>query len=223
MDNLPPLGEVLTYHSFIAFLFGSFISLVTITNPASKVPMFISLTDRLSPRARRRTASKACWYAFVILTISLFAGGLILQWFGISYGALRVAGGLVIAIIGYRMLFRTESDRYTPHAHRINVAFFPLAMPGIGGPGAIAVVIGLSTEIAELKTALHKTLAYSATVLSIFVACVVVWLTLHFAERISRALGVEGTEVLTRLMGFLLICIGVQFVASGVHTLVIAA
>jgi multiple antibiotic resistance protein len=215
-----PTFDALLHKSFLAFLLGSFVSLITIINPASKIALFVSLTSQLPGVKRRRIASKACLYAFGILTISLFAGGVILDSFGISYGALRIAGGLVVAVVGYRMLFTHGDDTQALHAHRANVAFFPLALPGISGPGAIAVVIGLSTEIAELKDAFHKALAYSGSVLSIFIACIVMWLVLRSASRISRWLGADGTEVLTRLMGFLLICVGVQFVGSGIRTFV---
>jgi multiple antibiotic resistance protein len=91
-------------------------------------------------------------------------------------------------------------------------------LPGISGPGAIAVVIGISTEIAELKARALQALAYSGTVSSIVLTCFVVWLTLRSAQLVSRMIGQEGMEAFSRLMGFLLICIGVQFVGSGIRT-----
>jgi multiple antibiotic resistance protein len=215
-----PSFDVLLHKSFLAFLLGSFVSLITVINPASKIPLFVSLTGKLSAVKRRRIAGKACLYALAILTISLFAGGLILDGFGISYGALRVAGGLVVAVVGYRMLFGHAGDAYAVQSQRANVAFFPLALPGISGPGTIAVVIGLSTEIAELEGGYHKALAYAGSALSIFLACLAIWFVLRSASRLSRWLGEDGTDALTRLMGFLLICIGVQFVGSGVRTFV---
>jgi multiple antibiotic resistance protein len=215
-----PTLDVLLHKSFIAFLLGSFVSLITIINPASKIPLFVSLTRHFAGAKRRHVASQACLYAFVILTVSLFAGGLILDGFGISPGALRVAGGLVVAVVGYRMLFTQTGKDETMQAHHPNVAFFPLALPGISGPGAIAVVIGFSTEIAELKSPFQQALAYTGSVLSIFISCVIVWLVLRSSSRIARWLGDDGTEALTRLMGFLLICIGVQFIGSGIRTFV---
>jgi multiple antibiotic resistance protein len=212
--------DILLHKSFIAFLLGGFVSLITIINPASKIPLFVSLTRQFVPAKRRHVAGKACLYAFGILTVSLFAGGLILDGFGISPGALRVAGGLVVAVVGFRMLFTHGGPGETMQAHHPNIAFFPLALPGISGPGAIAVVIGFSTEIAELKGTFQQALAYGGSVLSIFICCVIMWMVLRSSTRIARWLGDDGTDALTRLMGFLLICIGVQFIGSGIRTFV---
>jgi multiple antibiotic resistance protein len=144
----------------------------------------------------------------------------ILQAFGISHGALRIAGGLIIALLGYRMLFGHGYVGMTPTGAKRNIAVFPLAMPAISGPGAIAVVIGISTEIHELERAVSRTMAYAGTVASLFVTCVAIWLTFRSARFISNAMGADAMEAITRVMGFLLICIGVQFVASGVRSLI---
>jgi multiple antibiotic resistance protein len=144
----------------------------------------------------------------------------ILEAFGISYGALRIAGGLTVALLGYRMLFGYGYAGLTVKGGKGNIAVFPLALPAISGPGAIAVVIGISTEIAELKTATLKAVAYGAAVTSILLTCILIWLTLRSARFISKVTGPDAMEATTRLMGFLLVCIGVQFVASGVRSFV---
>jgi len=212
------LFESLLHKTFISFFLGSFVSLLSITNPLSKIPLFLSLTTDMEQAVRNKQARKACIYAFLILAVSLFAGVFILQGFGISHGALRIAGGLTVAVLGYRMLFQsTDGQLAAPHKKR-EIAFFPLALPSISGPGAIAVVIGISTEIAEIKSSAQEVLAYGATLVSILLTCVVVWLTLRSAQLVSKLIGTEGMDALCRLMGFLLVCIGVQFVGSGVRT-----
>ena len=205
---------------FLHFLLGGIISLITITNPLSKIPLFIALTERMTESDKKRVARKACGYAFVIMVVSLFAGAFILEFFGISYGALRVAGGITVAVVGCRMLFDTQADASTSQTPHKNIAFFPLALPSISGPGVIAVVIGISTEIAELRNWGKQALAYSGTVLAIFVACLAVWLTLRSARFVLQVLGSEGMEAMTRMLGFLLICVGVQFIGSGIRTFV---
>jgi multiple antibiotic resistance protein len=205
---------------FLHFLLGGIISLITITNPLSKIPLFIALTERMTESDKKRVARKACGYAFVIMVVSLFAGAFILEFFGISYGALRVAGGITVAVVGFRMLFDTQADASTSQTPHKNIAFFPLALPSISGPGVIAVVIGISTEIAELRNWGKQALAYSGTVLAIFVACLAVWLTLRSARFVLQVLGSEGMEAMTRMLGFLLICVGVQFIGSGIRTFV---
>jgi multiple antibiotic resistance protein len=201
-----------------SYFLGGLMSLIIITNPLSKIPLFLSLTTEMSPLRRNHQAAKACIYAFIILTVSLFGGVFILRGFGISYGALRIAGGLTIALLGYRLLFEGGASKTnTPH-HSERIAFFPLAMPGISGPGAIAVVIGISTEIAELKTHLREAVAYISTVASIALTCFITWLALRSAQIFSRWAGPEGMDALSRLMGFIMVCIGVQFVGSGIRT-----
>lgn len=201
-----------------AYFLGGLISLITITNPVSKIPLFLALVRDMDVAKRNDQAKKACIYAFAILTVSLFAGVLILETFGISYGALRIAGGLTVMTVGYRMLFEDPDTGALPNPAHHDIAFFPLAMPGISGPGSIATVIGIATEVAELKTGGERALAYTATVGSIIVTCFVIWLTLHSAQYVSKVIGREGLNAATRMMGFLLICIGVQFVASGTRT-----
>lgn len=209
--------------TFVSFFLGSLVSLVMITNPLSKIPLFLALTRDMEETKRRNQARKACIHAFAILTISLFGGVFILQGFGISYGALRVAGGLTIALIGYRMLFLGPDVHTMRGRDKHEIAFFPLALPSISGPGSIAVMIGISTEIAELKRGVQQVLAYGATVSSIILTCIVIWLTLRSAQVVSKLIGEGGMDALGRLMGFLLVCIGVQFIGSGVRAFISGA
>jgi multiple antibiotic resistance protein len=200
------------------FLFGGILSLLTITNPLSKIPLFITLTQMMTDEKRRNLAKRACMYAFMVMITTLFVGGIILDIFGISYGALRISGGFTTALLGYRMLFQTSDANFSPQTSHNDYAFFPLALPSISGPGTIAIVIGISTEIAELKGWNLRIMAYSATAFSMFLTCVCIWLVLRACKVIARFLGKDGMEVSTRLMGFLLVCVGVQFIVSGIKT-----
>lgn len=212
--------EDLFHQTFWPYLLGGLVALMSISNPLSKIPLFVSLTEELPDGERRTIAARASFYGFAVLVFTLFFGALVLEAFGISYGALRIAGGLTIALLGYRMLFGYGYVGISSKGGQRNIAVFPLALPAISGPGAIAVVIGLSTEIAELTTGLHKAIAYAATVTSILVTCIAIWLTYRSARYISRVIGPDAMEAITRLFGFLLVCIGVQFVASGVRSFI---
>jgi multiple antibiotic resistance protein len=219
-------ASTLTFTTLLAgFGAGSFLSLLSVVNPPSTLPMYLGLAQGLDERERKRLARRACVYCFFIMAVSLFAGALILQAFGISYGALRVAGGLALMILGFGLMYErgparpTEADR----APQRNPAFFPLAMPGITGPGTIAVTIGISTEAHELPTLGAMALAHLFTLAAMLAVCAVEWLLLRSAPKVSEKLGPIGIEMVTRLSGFLLICVGVQFIASGVRTLVMAA
>ena len=196
--------------SFTAFLVGSFVSLITIINPPATLPIFTSVTGNLDADATRRTATSASIYCFCILVGSLFAGSLIMKAFGISYGAMRVAGGMIIALLGHGMLYGKAEVSEVAKAQYSNPAFFPLALPGI---------IGLETKIRELGTFQHRISAYLAVLGAMLGVCLVEFLLLRSARTVTTRLGNTGIEVITRLSGFLLICVGVQFVASGAQTL----
>ncbi len=208
---------------FLTYFLGGLLGLVTIINPPATLPFFTALTRDMDDRQTRALARRACGYCFLIVVVSLFAGGLILNAFGISYGALRVAGGIVLGLLGHGMLYgKGDSAETMTHTGHKNPAFFPLALPGITGPGTIAVVIGISTEIRELNVWSQELAAYAAMVAATLAVCALEWALLHSARTISKRLGVGAIEVLTRLMGFLLICIGVQFIASGIRTLIVS-
>lgn len=202
------------------YFLGALVSLLVITNPPSKIPLFVSLTQGMSPERQRQQANMAGVYAAAIMLVSLIGGNVLLAFFGISYGAMRIAGGLVVSVIGYQMLFGGNSPNKAPIVRRDkdDYAFFPIAMPGIAGPGTIAVVIGFSTEIAELTDYVAMAVAFAWTALAICATAGVSWFVMRYSDVITKRLGPSGTLVLGKLMGFLLICIGVQFVGSGIRT-----
>ncbi len=204
------------------YFLGALVSLLVITNPPSKLPLFISLTQGMSRERQIQQANWAGIYAAIIMIVSLIGGNMLLAFFGISYGAMRISGGLVVAVIGYQMLFGGNSPNKAPIVRRDkdDYAFFPIAMPGIAGPGTIAVVIGFSTEIAELPTYADIALASAWTVCAIIVTSMASWSIMRWSDIITRHLGPSGTLVLGKLMGFLLICIGVQFIGSGIRTFI---
>lgn len=206
---------------FSTFFLGGALSLATITNPPAKIPLYIALTHGLDTSAASALARRACIYAFWLLAGALIGGHWLLGAFGVSTTALRVAGGITIAVLGYRMLFGDSEVEVDPNAHRRNVAFFPLALPAISGPGSIAVTIGIATEIAELPSTTAKLVAQAATLSSLLMVIVGIWAVLKSAQTVGRWLGHDGMEVMTRLNGFLLVCIGVQFVGSGLHSFLV--
>ena len=209
----------------LQYFFGALVSLIVITNPPTKIPLFVSLTVGMTREQRHQQANWAAIYSFLVMLVSLIAENLLLTFFGISYSAMRIAGGLVVAMIGYQMLFGGQSPNNAPMVRRNkeDYSFFPIAMPGIAGPGTIAVVIGFSTEIAEISTKTEMVSAFVMTALAIAVTSFIAWLTLRSSEYCSEHLGPSGMAVLGKLMGFILICIGVQFVGSGIKSFITSA
>ena len=111
---------------YLQYLFGGFVSLIVITNPLSKIPLFISLTQGMSLDVRKKQANWSCYYAAAIMLVSLAAGNLLLVFFGISYGALRISGGFVVGIIGYQMLFGSRDQGGAPVVRRDKDDYSPL-------------------------------------------------------------------------------------------------
>src|SRR5690349_7137570 len=130
------------------YLFSTVAALLPIVNPLSAVGMVVAITGNLSERERIRQVKRACVYMFFILTTFLIAGGLIMNFFGISIPGLRITGGLIISYLGFKMLFPDQAmisgQEQDEAVHKHDVSFTPLAMPGLSGPGSIAVIIGIS-------------------------------------------------------------------------------
>ncbi|MBE0568855.1 MAG: MarC family NAAT transporter [Deltaproteobacteria bacterium] len=209
------------FRYFIELYFVGVAKILPIVNPFSTIPLLLALTPGGSRESRAREARRSSTFASLILIGALFIGSLVIEFFGISLQALRIAGGLVISIIGLRMLFpgpeaSTVADPLGGQG-AMDIALIPLAMPSLSGPGSIAVVITESTMIFAQKGIALKALGLGAAVASIVTVGAVSWLVLRSSNRIAMHLGDHGIESIKRSMGFLLICIGVQYIASGIQ------
>jgi multiple antibiotic resistance protein len=205
------------------YFVGALTSLLAIVNPPIAVPLFIALSANLTPAERAKQAVRVASNVAIILLCVLGFGSLILEVFGISLGALRVAGGLIIAFLGFRMLFPARAQDHDPKGPNVNstdvdsdFTFVPLAMPTLAGPGSMAVVIGFSTFIEEGHSLVKEIAGYAIAALAIVLVALVVWIVLRSSNWIARKLGDHGLVALSRLMGFLMVCIGIQFIPSGV-------
>jgi multiple antibiotic resistance protein len=188
-------------------------TLLPIVNPFSTAALFMSLSTGLSQKEKNRQAYKACVYMSFILTFFLIAGAVIMNFFGISVAGIRIAGGLIIMVVGFRMLFPNERQLSAEEEKEVrgmsDIALVPLAMPSLSGPGSIAVVLSVSSEIKNWY-------GYIPVALGILLTALISFLVLKGAATLTKFLGVNGVNIFTRIMGFLLICIAVQFLASGV-------
>ena len=200
------------------YVFLVVLGIVPIINPFSTAPSFITITGHVSPQDRRKTATMACLYMAAILLVFLFLGAMILQFFGISLQSLRMAGGLIIAYMGFRMLFPTEkapvSNAKLEEQDPKHLAFVPLAMPMLSGPGSISVVLAMATEVSQQQILLNKAVGYFVVSVGIIVSAFICWLVLWSSGSVVKFLGKSGIDAITKLMGFLLVCIGMEFVLS---------
>jgi multiple antibiotic resistance protein len=140
-----------------------------------------------------------------------------MNFFGISIPGLRIAGGLIISYLGFRMLFPEPSlisrQEQVEAAQKPDVSFTPLAMPSLSGPGSIAVVIGVSSTAQQSE---HVIINHVLVAIGIAITAIISFAVLKAATRLDRLLGATGMNAIARIMGFLLICIGVQFVINGI-------
>ncbi len=141
-----------------------------------------------------------------------------MSFFGISIPGMRIAGGMIVAILGFQLLFPSsqppsrELERET--GYKADIAFTPLAMPGLAGAGTFAVIMSLSSQ-ASGAPGFDRMIDFAAVLTAIVIVAVLCFVTLRAADRLNRLLGPTGMIALTRLMGFLMVCIGVQFVIDG--------
>lgn len=187
-------------------------ALLPITNPLGALAAFAGLTGSADPADVRRQAWRTALYVFAILGVFALVGSLVLQGFGISLPALQVAGGLVVAHSGFGMIVPTErfSQAEKDHAAtKSDVSFSPMALPLVAGPGAIGVVIALGARHPAVGDRL-------AVVVAVAVLALAIGVLLRWATPWVERLGPTGIGALTRIMGFLILAIGVELVAHGV-------
>ncbi|MBO6523094.1 MAG: MarC family NAAT transporter [Balneolaceae bacterium] len=198
-----------------ALLLASFSSLFSVVNPITAMPVFMSLTEDESDKEKARTARKASMYMFCVLIIFLLAGTYILSFFGISLPGIRIAGGLVIMRAGYSMLNpetggrKLSSEDQEAAKDKEDVSFSPLAMPLLSGPGSIAVVIGFGSQATSIVD-------YIVNGVAVFLVALMAWGILRVAPWLNKLIGKSGMTVITRMMGFIALAIGVQFVINGI-------
>lgn len=193
------------------------IGLLPLVNPFSVMPLFLALTAEMDDRSRRRQALKGSVYGFLILVVFLLLGSFIIEFFGISVSGIRAAGGMIITVIGFRMLYPDPEPTAGAHTagRDLDISFTPLAMPSLAGPGSISLVLSAPGHI-DAANGGSRPLAYLAVIVGIAFTFLIAYITLLGAGYLVRLLGKSGTVAMTRIFGFLLICIGIQFVLSGI-------
>ena len=193
-------------------------TLLPIMNPFSTAPLFISLTVGYGDKRRNRQALLACLYAFGLLVSFLLLGAAIIDFFGISVPGIRVAGGLIISLIGFRMLFpdpppADDLNRSSKREHEI--AFTPLAMPSLAGPGSLSVVVTAASQI-KSNHSQEFVFVYAGVIVGMAVTVLIALAVLRGASWMARVLGPSGIDAMTRIFGVLLIAIGMQFLLTGI-------
>jgi multiple antibiotic resistance protein len=199
--------------------------LFPIVNPVGSAPIFLALTCNLRDAERRALPRRVAVNGFLLLLGSLLVGSHLLEFFGITLPVLRIAGGLAVSSFGWRLLRDGVEPSHDPEraAEAAAVdAFYPLTMPLTVGPGSIAVAITLGSQRpAGTIDATHVAMVAVGAVLGLAAIAASVYVCYRYAERIVGVLGENGTHVLVRLSAFILLCIGISIIWSGVSALML--
>jgi len=194
-----------------------FTALFSVMNPFGTVPVFVSLTEENTKVERNKIAFWTSLNVLIILVISFFIGKYILLFFGITLNSLKIAGGLIIASSGFALLTGEFSKHKGMKKTRVmediesrsQISLTPLAMPMIAGPGTMSILITYNQEINGLNNVL---IILGAIILS----SIFIYIILKSSFFIVKVLGASGINALSRIIGFIVIAIGVEFIISAV-------
>lgn len=205
---------------FITILIGLF----SLINPLSALPVYIGMTQDYSEENKLRTLKKTCIYIFIICVVSYYLGVYLLNFFGITIPALRVAGGLIIFRSGWQLLNLKHKKELRGKLDdddgdkKEDISFSPLAMPLLAGPGSMSFLITLySTRSENVSQAFKQDIL---AVLAIIIVSVSIYFVFKFAPKLMKYTGKAGLNSLSKVMGFIVIGIGVQMIISSVATVV---
>jgi multiple antibiotic resistance protein len=204
-----------------------FAALFPIVNPLGSAPIFLSLTTDCSADERNRLAWGVAFNGFWLLLGSLLFGSLILEFFGITVPVVRVAGGLLVTSMGWKLLNEggEPPEREAVHNEtkslQVGYSFYPLTLPLTVGPGSISVALTIGTRgrLEDLST--HNLLLVASAVAGLIAIAATIYVSYRFAAPLARCLGKVGINVLVRLSAFILTCIGIQIAWSGISALIL--
>ena len=201
--------------------FYAFMSFFAIMNPISNLPAYMALVADDSQKISRKIAFKSLLIAFIIVTVFVFSGDLIFKVFGITIVftivSFRIAGGILVAVIGYHMINGNHSPSYkgmeqqAVNSDPMSIAISPLAMPLFAGPGTITTALSLANG--GLRNQLITVVAFA-------LLCVITYLLLRSAKQIAGFLGKNLMKIITKFMGLLLFSIGIQMIITSVQSLI---
>jgi multiple antibiotic resistance protein len=181
-----------------------FFAIFGVMDPVGNVPLFLTLTGKMDKKTCQVMARRAIFWAGIILIIFVFFGNLVLDVFSIPMESLRIAGGILLILLGFQVLFGisfTPTD--SPDGGGEDISIVPLATPFIAGPGMMSLAIILTKEY-----------GYLLTILGIAANLLLSLILFRYADYILRILGKNGTHAFAKIMGFILVAIGVEFIRS---------
>jgi len=224
--NVRAATMVTDLRQFVETLLLAVGALLPIVNPLGGAPIYLARTIDLSAEAHAEMSRRVAINCFLMLIVSTFIGAYVLDFFGLSIPAVQVAGGTVVCSIAWGLLNAPDDPasaakdavRASPPADLARRAFYPLTMPLTVGPGSISVAITLgANQTRGVRELIASSLGH---VFGIMIVTLVIFICYRYADRILRKLGDVGTVIVTRMMAFILLCIGVQIVWNGISGLI---
>jgi multiple antibiotic resistance protein len=194
-----------------------FVTFLVVVEPIGVIPIFVAMTAGDTEAARRRMARKGVAIAGLIFLLFALGGGAFLRTMNISLDAFRIFGGLLLFLIALEMVFarpsgsRTSSPEEQEGMARTDISVFPLAFPFIAGPGSLA------TILLAFGPAIDHPMVFAGLLVCVFVALIIVLLTLYLASPIMKLMGVTGAQVLNRIFGVVLGALAVQYGIDGLR------
>lgn len=201
-----------------SFLLSNYVSLVSLINPLGAIPVFLSLTNNYPEKWVQNQILKTSLNVFVICVVSFLIGNYVLDFFGISIHALKIAGGIIISRSGFQLLNAKHKKDVgkkiqSESLQKEDISFTPLAMPLLSGPGSISFLINLSIQT-------NYDFAFSSyAVVSIFLASVSIFMILKLAPKILSYMGQAGLKSMSKIMGFIVLAIGIQLIIGSISSL----
>lgn len=196
----------------VAFFLSTFTTLFVIADPFGNLPVFLALTSRMTPGERRVAAWQATLTSFTVLTIFGFFGKYILGLLHLSNEAMQLSGGLLLLLVSLQLLTGYEQDPGSPGS--ANVALVPLGVPLLAGPGSIVAIMMATQTSVNIKGGIISIIA------ALVILHLIEWLSMRFANPISKLLGEGGIVFLTRISGMLLAAIATQLMIDAVLTII---
>ena len=202
-------------HLFDAVTLG-LLALLPLINPPTTVALFLALSQGFSREEKNQQAFMTAFYVFIIMLVTYYIGEFVMGVFSISIPGLRIAGGGILVVIGSSMLFPKPRETACGDSapKKTSFAFIPLAMPSTAGPGTIAMIISASATIKN-NTTFPQWVLLTAPPLIFLVTALTLWGCLRASDLIMKVTGESGIDAISRLMGFILVCMGVQFAING--------
>jgi multiple antibiotic resistance protein len=198
-------------------------ALFPIVNPIGSAAVFLAMVEPISVELQQKLINRIIVYSFFLLFVSMLCGGKILSFFGVSLYSVQIGGGFIVAANGWLLLTKDAQkvSASTPNPEEVlNQAFYPYTLPITVGPGSISVAVALG---AHLPSQLHARSFISpdilaASIIGTVVTCAIVYVCYRWARSAAMLLGKSGTTVLMRLSSFILFCIGIQILTSGIRS-----